>query len=202
MHRAALLAMTIAGAATLASPAHAQTAPTPPNAARPAPRPAATPPARPAPATALALPEPPIPAQHAAQAGITRCVPAVDQLARSALTSPYNAQSTWNQSNPSTHVFQSVAGVRNAKNNPPSGMVAIIAAPVATEGCDAVAVEVYPLAGTCADVQKLAAKGGETETSLEDIRVITDIQKRRLFLLPGYGNTCIAVSVNSFFGPP
>ncbi len=172
----------------------------PPAAAPAAPAPGAPRPGTPQAAAVPALPEPPIPTQHAVQAGLGRCVPAVDQLARMALGSPYNAQSTWNQTAPADHVFQSVAGVKNPKNNPPGGMVAMVVAPVTAETCDAVAVEVYPLAGSCADVQKLMMKGGEIETALEDVKVITDPQKRRLFLMPGASNTCVAVSVNSFYG--
>jgi hypothetical protein len=122
------------------------------------------------------LPDPPIPTQHITGAGIKQCVGAVDQVSKAALLTEYNAQSLWNQANPSQHVFQSVAGIKNTRNNPSTGMVAIIAAPTAADKCDAVAVEVYPLAGTCTDVQKLMAKGGEVETSLEDLKVITDAQ--------------------------
>lgn len=173
-----------------------------PAGAAPAVAPAAKPGTPPAavPAAAPPLPDPPIPTQHATQAGMGRCTPAIDQLSRMALNVPYNAQSTWNQAAPADHVFQSVAGVKNPKNNPAGGMVAIIAAPVSNETCDAVAMEVYPLAGSCADVQKLLTKGGEIETALEDIRVITDAQKRRLFLMPGAANTCVAISINSFYG--
>ena len=152
-------------------------------------------------APAPALPDPPIPTQHAAQAGMGRCVRAVDQLSRAELGTAYNAQSIWSQSDPGGHVFQSVAGVRNARNNPQAGVVAIIAAPVANNACDAVTVEVYPLAASCTDVQKLILKGGEVETTLQDVRVLTDGQKRRLLLLPGAGATCVALSLNSFYGP-
>jgi hypothetical protein len=138
--------------------------------------------------------------QHIAQAGIGQCGQAMSQVSRATLITAYNAQSLWNQAAPTQHVFQSVAGISNPKNNPSDGLIAIVAAPLAAEKCDIVAVEVYPLAGSCSDVQKLMAKGGEVETSLEQIKVLTDAQKRRLFLMPGFANTCIAVSVNSFFG--
>ncbi|HYZ23651.1 MAG TPA: hypothetical protein VE690_16000 [Rhodopila sp.] len=131
-----------------------------------------------------------------------RCVRAIDQLSRAELGTPYNAQSIWNQADPAGHVFQSVAGVRDARNNPSSGVVAIIAAPVANDACDAVTVEVFPLAASCAEAQKVILKGGEVETTLEDVRVLTDSRKRRLMLLPGAGATCIALSFNSFYGPP
>lgn len=201
--RAATVAVGLLTALSFGPGAVAQTSgrgrPAAPAAAPATPAPGARPAAAP---VAPVLPEPPIPTQHANQAGMGRCVPAIDQLARSALGVPYNAQSIWNQAHPAEHVFQSVAGLKNPKNNPSGGMVALIGAPVGNEGCDAVAVEVYPLAGTCAEVQRVMAKGGEVETSLEDIKVISDPQKRRLFLMPGFGNSCIAVSVNSFFGPP
>lgn len=202
----ALLALI--AAASLQASAQTQPPPAPAQPGQPpaARRPPATPPATPTrPATAPApvqLPEPPIPAQHIAQAGIPQCIPAIDQIARGALTAPYNAQSTWNQSNPALHVFQSIAGIKNPRNNPASGLVALVAAPLTSERCDVVAMEVYPLAGACPDVQKIMTKGGEVETALEDLKVITDPQRRRLILIPGYANTCVAVSVNSFFGPP
>jgi hypothetical protein len=147
------------------------------------------------------LPEPPIPVQHLARAGIPQCQNNVDALARRALTTTYNAQSMWNVNDPAHHVFQSVAGVHNPKNAPPSGMVAIIAAPLAPEKCDTVAVEVFPLAKNCADIQRLMTKGGEVETGLEDIKIITGTDQRRVFLMPGFGNTCVAVTVNSLYGP-
>lgn len=153
------------------------------------------------PVVAPTLPDPPIPAQHLVQAGIEQCKTGVDQVSRQALNAPYNAQSVWSQVDPTHHVFQSVAGVKNPKNAPPSGMVAIIAAPLAPEKCDTVAVEIYPLAKSCPEVQKMLARGGEVETSLEDIKVITDLQKRRVFLMPAFNDTCVAVTVNSFFGP-
>lgn len=159
--------------------------------------PAATPPPA---AAAPTLPDPPIPTQHAIQAGMGRCTSAVDQLSRMALNMPYNAQSTWNQTAPADHVFQSVAGVMNAHNNPPGGLVAIVAAPVPGETCDAVAMEVYPLAGSCDDMQRLLTRSGTVETALEGIKVLADAQKRRVFLMPGASNTCVAVSVKSFYG--
>lgn len=206
MHRsiphAALLL--VAFAAPLTAQAQAQ-APAAAPAATPAPRRGAAPvvaaPAKPVPPPPPALPDPPIPSQHLAQAGIGQCIPGTTQVAQGALAAPSNAQSTWNQVAPTQHVFQSVVGIKNSRNNPPGGMVAIIAAPLPNDKCDVVAMEVYPLAGSCAEVQRVMAKGGEVETALEDIKVITDVQKRRLFLMPGFGNTCVAVSVNSFFAP-
>ena len=163
--------------------------------------PRAAPVAPPAPAPAVVLPDPPIPVQHLMRAGIPACEAGVNAASRKSLITAYNAQSQWNILDPSHHVFQSVAGVKNARNNPASGMVAIIAAPILDGKCDTVAVEVFPLAKSCADVQRLIAKGGEVETGLEDIRVLIGDDKHRVFLMPAAGNTCVAVTVDTTFAP-
>lgn len=125
----------------------------------------------------------------------------IDQLARAAATVPYNAQSIWNPIAPDQHMFQSVLGLSNPKNKPSAGVSALVAAPVASGGCDAVTVEVYPLAVNCEQAATAFAKGGEVRTQLKEVKIVTDAQQRRVILIPGFANTCVAMAVDTVFGP-
>ena len=126
----------------------------------------------------------------------------LDSMARESLTTTYDIQSGWSPDAPANHVFQSVAVLNRPGNVPPDGLAALIAAPLAAGGCDGVIVQVFPLAGDCAGAQKvLLSGGGKTLGPLLNARIMLDAAQRRLFLLPGYANTCIAVAVDSRFAP-
>jgi hypothetical protein len=165
-------------------------------------RPAASPakPAEPA-ATPHPLPAIPIPVEHVQNAGIGQCKDIVGQMSREVLTSQYDAQSGWNLKDPPNHVFQSVAGVVYPRNTPPNALAALIAAPMGPEHCDGVAVQVYPLAQPCDKVQNFLSADTKPLATLMNIRVVLDAHKKRLFLLPGLGKSCIAISVVSYFEP-
>ena len=142
------------------------------------------------------------PAAHAKNAGLGVCEGMLDKMSREIFRGPHAVQSGWNIKDPPNHVFQSVAGLRNASNKPPNALAALIAAPNPVRDCDGVAVQVYPLAIPCAAVQETAQKGGETIANLEGVRVVLDARKARLFFLPGGGATCVVVSVTSYFSAP
>jgi hypothetical protein len=170
---------------------------------RKAPAPARAPQAKPAdpqPAPA-ALPAIPIPVEHVQNAGIGQCKDMVGKMSREVLTSQYDAQSGWNIKDPADHVFQSVAGVVYPRNIPPNALAALIAAPMGPEHCDGVAVQVYPLAQPCDKVQNFVSANTKPLATLMNIRVVLDARKTRLFLLPGLGKSCIAISVTSYFEP-
>ena len=146
---------------------------------------------------------PPPPAklvEHAINAGLGQCAAVLERMSHEIIRGPANVQSGWNLKDPSGHVFQSVAGLRNPGNRPENALAAFIAAPLANSDCDGVAVQVYPLPQPCGLVQDVAQKGGQQIADLEGVRVVLDAHQSRLFLLPGGAATCIAVSVKSYFG--
>ena len=144
----------------------------------------------------------PDPVTHAKEAGLEACAPMLDKMSKEVFRGPYAVQSGWNIKDPTNHVFQSVAGLRNSANKPPNALAALIAAPNPTRDCDGVAVQVYPVAAPCSVVQDAAQKGGQQLAVLEGVRVILDARKTRLFLLPGVGPNCVVVSVVSYFSAP
>jgi hypothetical protein len=149
-----------------------------------------------------ALPVPPLPVRQAETIGMGKCVPVLERMSRVALTSPYDAQSGWSRDDPARHIFQSVAALTRPGNVPSDGMVALVAAPLAGGSCDGVAVQMFPLAGDCRRAQKLILRGGETVAPLLGTRIMRDAAGHRLFLLPGFADTCIAVAVDTFVGSP
>ena len=173
------------------------------------PRAASTPAAAPVPtsgpppaAAPVVLTNPPLPVVQARQLGLDKCAPMLDSMSRESLTTKYDIQSAWSTAAPANHVFQSVAVLSKPGNVPPDGLAALIAAPLGSGGCDGVIVQIFPLAGDCAEAQKvLLAGGGKTIGALLDGRILLDSAQRRLFLIPGYGNSCIAVAVDSRFAP-
>ncbi len=149
---------------------------------------------------ASGLPPPPTLVEHAVNAGLGQCANVLEKMSREIIRGPYNVQSGWNLKEPAGHVFQSVAGLRTPGNRPENALAAFIAAPLANSDCDGVAVQVYPLPLPCGAVQDVAQQGGQQIANLEGVRVVLDAKKARLFLLPGGGANCIAISVKSYFG--
>ena len=193
-----------AGAQEAPAPAAPKKAP-PVRKAKPAPRkpakPAAAQPAA-APPPPVVLPDPPTPVVQVREIGLTQCADVVDRMARQTLTSNYNVQSGWNRAAPTRHVFQSVAILNNPQSTPQDGLAALVATPTPDGSCDGVALQVFPLAGDCATAQKIIQASGSTATPILNARILFDRQGRRLFLVPGFGKTCIAVAVDSAFGTP
>lgn len=146
------------------------------------------------------LPDPPIPVQQAVDIGLGQCAPILRSMSREALASPYDVQSGWSRSDPTHHIFQSVAALRNPANNPPDGLAALIAAPVSSSGCDGVVVQVFPLAGDCPSAQKVMLQTGKVSTPMLGTRIMLDGQGHRVILLPAFANTCIAISIDTRFG--
>ena len=152
------------------------------------------------PAAAAESPEPPLPLAHVREAGIPACAPMVERMSREALTSDYNVQSGWSLKDPPHHVFQSVAGLKYPKNNPSNALAAIIAAPLGENECDGVVVQVYPLGVACEVASVKAQAGGRALADLLNIKVVLNAAATRLFFMPGFGKTCVVVSVVSYFG--
>jgi len=152
------------------------------------------------PLTSVVLPDPPLPVSQALSLGMTNCVPALAAMARDTLTAHYDVQSGWHRTDPARHVFQTVAGVSAPANNPPDSFAALIAAPVSAGGCDGVSIQVLPLAGTCQTARKVIETGGKSLGGLLGSQIMLDAAGKRIILLPGAANTCIAISVDSRFG--
>ena len=121
-------------------------------------------------------------------------------MARKTLTSRYDVQSGWSRTDPTRHVFQAVVALHTPGNTPPDGLTALVAAPVVAGGCDGVAVQVFPLAGDCQTAQKTLLQGGQTIGSMLNTRIMVDGRGNRVILVPAFNNTCIAVSVDTYFG--
>ncbi|MGJ4854283.1 hypothetical protein ACN6KF_000211 [Labrys sp. La1] len=166
-------------------------------------KPAAKQPAKPAPAppAPVVLPEPPLPVQQIRQFGTTSCTSLVDQMSRGSLNSKYDVQSGWNRQAPAQHVFQSVAVIDRPEVTPANGLAAIIATPTPSGSCDGVTVQVFPLASDCATAQTYMRSTGASPIPILNTQIMIDRNGKRIFLLPGVNKTCIAVSVDSSFGP-
>ena len=63
-------------------------------------------------------------------------------------------------------------------------------------------LQILPLAGTCDTAQRVIETGGKAAGLLLNARIMLDGAGKRLILLPGFANTCIAISVESHFSPP
>lgn len=112
---------------------------------------------------------------------------------------PYAQSSMWHTADTNKHIFQTVAGV-SLPSNPPDALTALITAPLAGNVCDGVAVQVIPLATDCANAENLVKNGrGGLAMMLRNTRVMLDANQDRLMLLPGANNTCVVVSVKSYF---
>ena len=150
----------------------------------------------------VVLPEPPVPVQQIQQLGITQCLDVVSKMSRETLDRKYDVQSGWNREAPALHAFQSVAILNNPQTTPQSGLAALVATPTPGGSCDGVALQVFPLASDCPTVQKLMQGTGSTSRPIMDAQIMFDRAGKRLFLLPGFAKTCIAVAVDSTFGEP
>ena len=155
-----------------------------------------------APAPPPVLPDPPLPVRDATQAGIGQCAPILDLMSKQSLTQAYDVQSGWSRADPAHHIFQSVAASTTPGNVPPDGVTALVAAPVTGGGCDGVSLQVFPLAGDCPSAMKTMLKDGKLLAPLMNTRIMVDGRGNRVFLLPAYRDTCIAVSVDTRFGTP
>ncbi|MDE8344006.1 MAG: hypothetical protein POG24_09325 [Acidocella sp.] len=124
-------------------------------------------------------------------------------MAKETLTANYAVQSAWNRTNPANHSFQSVAVLNKPDNLPPDGLAALVVTPLANGTCDGVTLQVFPLAGTCPAVQSvILSSGGRILGPLLNSRVMIDAAGKRLILLPGFNNTCMAISVHTTYGAP
>ena len=208
--RALFLVVAILGFGSVTCPAQGQTAPgdtaaqaAPAKTVRPAKKPKNKPAAAEvAPPVPVVLPDPPTPVQQIQQLGITQCVDVMNKMSRETLNRNYDVQSGWNRDAPAQHVFQSVAVLNSPQSTPQDGLTALVATPTPNGSCDGVALQVFPLAGDCASVQKLMEAGGSTTRPFINARIMFDTNGKRLFLVPGFGKTCIAVAVDSTFGAP
>ncbi len=133
--------------------------------------------------------------------GLNQCAPLLDKMVSEKVTGQTDHISGWSPQNPSQHLFQSVYAVTH-EGNPPDAIAAVIAAPTTAGVCDGAAVQVFPLGQDCASVQKAVENGGRLTGMLLNSRIMADANGARLFLLPGFNNTCIIVAVDSYLQAP
>jgi hypothetical protein len=113
----------------------------------------------------------------------------------------FTTQSMWHTADPGKHIFQSVVGIA-MPNTPSDSLAALVTAPIAPNTCEGVATQVIPLAQDCNTVEasiRAGSGGGGQLRPLRGVRVLLDSNSDRVLLLPGAKDTCIAISVKSYF---
>ncbi|MGJ4993960.1 hypothetical protein [Bradyrhizobium sp. HKCCYLR20261] len=177
--------------------------PAPPNGsarAAPAPAPLASGIAAPAvDAAGLSQPQTPEPVMHAARAGLGPCLPAVERGAASSIDAPHNAVSNWYPGAPNLHAFSSIAAQTYPSAMAPRAASILLATPSAT-GCDASAIQVFPTARSCADVEQEFLKSGPAIGRVAGLPVFKMNGGHRL-LMPSAGNGCVIIGLTVQYVP-
>ena len=142
----------------------------------------------------------PLPVQQVEEIGLTQCSSIVEQMSQAGLQGSFQSQSGWHGKDPAKHLFQSVAILQRPDVSPGNGLVAMVASPTNKTGCDGALVQVFPLSGNCETAELKMTENGAVHTPIANIKMMVTSSGDRMFLLPGANDTCVAVSVDSFFG--
>jgi len=172
-----------------------------PKKAKPTPDPAATPAAAAAAAPAQSAQDFQVVTQLE-QAGVKRCLPAVNDLARFEMSgvTEYASSATWHKGEPDNRLFTSVIGQKFGQNaSTPVGLSGVVSAPGAVGKCDAVGFQILPTAASCATIQAQILSKGQLIGNLVGVPVLRDAQNLRLMLLPAAGNGCVIVALNNYY---
>ncbi|WP_456769009.1 hypothetical protein [Bradyrhizobium sp. USDA 3650] len=132
---------------------------------------------------------------HARKAGLGPCVGAVERGSRSAIEAPHRAFSNWNAGAPNLHVFESIAIQAYPSAVAPRATSVILASPSAN-GCDATAVQVFPSARTCSDVEKDILKSSALIGKLSGLPLYRSGANEHRVLMPTAGNGCVIIGIS------
>jgi hypothetical protein len=141
----------------------------------------------------------PQPVIHAKNAGLGPCITAVERGAAVSIDAPHVAFSSWNPGAPNLHVFQSIVALAYVSPTAPRSASIILATPAAT-GCDSTAVQVYPTARPCPDIERDMLKTSRPLASLAGLPLLEKAGSHQL-LLPTAGNGCVIVATTVHYVP-
>jgi hypothetical protein len=142
----------------------------------------------------LSPPENPEPVVHARNAGLGPCSSAVERGSASAIDAPHSAFSNWNPGAPNLHAFESIVIETYQSPVAPRAASVILASPSAN-GCDATAIQVFPSARPCIDVEKDILKSSVLIGKLAGLPLYRTNAGEHRVLMPTAGNGCVIIGV-------
>jgi hypothetical protein len=143
----------------------------------------------------LSPPEKPEPVLHARNAGLGPCASAVERGSASAIDAPHSAFSNWNPGAPNLHAFQSIVVETYQSPVAPRAASVILASPSAN-GCDATAIQVFPSARPCIEVEKDILKSSAVIGKLAGLPLYRTNAGEHRLLMPTAGNGCVIIGVS------
>ena len=143
----------------------------------------------------LSPPEKPEPVLHARNAGLGPCVSAVERGSASAIDAPHSAFSNWNSGAPNLHAFQSIVIETYQSPAAPRAASVILASPSAN-GCDATAIQVFPSARPCIDVERDILKSSAVIGKLAGLPLYRTNAGEHRVLMPTAGNGCVIIGIS------
>lgn len=143
----------------------------------------------------LSPPEKPEPVLHARNAGLGPCASAVERGSAAAIDAPHSAFSNWNSGAPNLHAFQSIVIETYQSPVAPRAASVILASPSAN-GCDATAIQVFPSARPCIEVEKDILKSSAVIGKLAGLPLYRTSANEHRVLMPTAGNGCVIIGVS------
>jgi hypothetical protein len=143
----------------------------------------------------LSPPEKPEPVLHARNAGLGSCTSAVERGSVFAIDAPHSAFSNWNPGAPNLHAFQSIVIETYQSPVAPRAASIILASPSAN-GCDATAIQVFPSARPCVEVEKDILKSSAVIGKLAGLPLYRSNAGEHRVLMPTAGNGCVIIGVS------
>lgn len=141
----------------------------------------------------------PQPVIHAKNAGFGPCLTAVERGAAVSIDTPHIAFSSWNPGAPNLHVFESIVALVHNNQMAPRSASIILATP-ASSGCDSIAVQVYPTARPCPDIERDMLQTSRALGSLAGLSLLEKAETRQM-LMPTAGNGCVIVATTVHYVP-
>lgn len=146
----------------------------------------------------LSPPDKPEPVLHARNAGLGPCTRAVERGSAAVIDAPHSAFSNWNTGAPNLHAFQSIVVETYRSPLAPRAASVILASPSAN-GCDATAIQIFPSARPCAEVEKDILKSSSMIGNLAGLPLYQTSTNQHQVLMPTAGNGCVIVGVSVQF---
>ena len=143
----------------------------------------------------LSPPEKTEPVLHAKNAGLGPCTSAVERGSASAVDATHSAFSNWNPGAPNLHAFQSIVIETYKSSAAPRAASVILTSPSAT-GCDATAIQAFPSARPCIEVEKDILKSSAIIGKLAGLPLYRSNAGEHRVLMPSAGNGCVIIGVS------